>query len=72
MLATPAMAEIVLDPGVGARTGVPCCGNNPNAPRGYAPGPKLGPPIGPHYRGTRPYYAPRKAPSPMLQRRVVP
>jgi hypothetical protein len=33
MLATPAMAEIVLDPGVGARTVVPCCGNHPNAPR---------------------------------------
>jgi hypothetical protein len=72
MLATPAMAEIVLVPGVGARTVVTCCGNHPNAPRVYAPGPNEGPPIGPHSHGTRPYYAPRPAPAPMLQRRVVP
>jgi hypothetical protein len=73
MLATPAMAEIVIVPGVGARTAVPCCANNPRAPRVYVPGPHDGPPIGPYYRGTpRSYYAPRQAPLSMLQRRVVP
>jgi hypothetical protein len=73
MLATPAMAEIVFVPGVGARTAVPCCGNNPRAPRVYVPGPQAGPPIGPYYRGIpRSHYAPGQAPSPMLQRRVVP
>ena len=72
MLATHAMAEIVFVPGVGARTAVPYCGSSPRAPRVYVPGPYDGPPIAPHYRGTRPYYAPRQAPSPMLQRRVVP
>jgi hypothetical protein len=41
MLATPAMAEIVLDPGVGVRTVVPCCGNHPNAPRVYVPAHRL-------------------------------
>ena len=73
MLATPAMAEIVFVPGVGARTAVPCCGNDPRAPRVYVPGPHDGPPIGPYYRGIpRSHYAPRQAPLPMLQRRVVP
>jgi hypothetical protein len=33
MLATPALAEVVLVPGVGARTVVPFCGNSPRAPR---------------------------------------
>ena len=75
MLATPAMAEVVLVPGIGARTVVPCCGNNPNAPKIYVPGPHDRPALGPYYRGAapRPYYAPRSGgPSPMLQRRVVP
>jgi hypothetical protein len=71
MLANPAVAETVLVPGVGARTAVPS-GNNPRAPRVYAPGPNNGPPIETHYRPPRPFFAPRQAPSPMLQRRVVP
>ena len=75
MLATPGMAEIVVVPGVGARTAVPCCGGGARAPRVYVPGPYDGPALGPYYRGAapRPYYAPRsRGPSPMLQRRVVP
>jgi hypothetical protein len=72
LLANPAMAATVVVPGVGARTAVPCCGNNPRAPRVYVPGPNNGPPIEPHYNAPRPFFAPRQAPSPMLQRRVVP
>ena len=75
MLATPAMAEVVLVPSIGARTVVPCGGKNPNAPKVYVPGPHDRPALGPYYRGAahRPYYAPRSGgPSPMLQRRVVP
>ena len=64
MLATSTMAEVVLVPGIGARTVVPCCRNNPNAPKVYIPGPHDRPALGPYYRGA--------APSPMLQRRVVP
>jgi hypothetical protein len=44
LLANPAMAATVVVPGVGARTAVPCCGNNPRAPRVYVPGPNNGPP----------------------------
>jgi hypothetical protein len=47
MHANPAMAETVLVPGVGARTAVPS-GNNPRAPRVYAPGPNNGSPIETH------------------------
>jgi hypothetical protein len=70
-LANPATAETVLVPGVGARTTVPSS-NNPRAPRVYAPGPNNGSPIETHYRPPRPFFAPRQAPSPMLQRRVMP
>ena len=69
MFATPAMAKIVIVPGVGARTVVPCCGNNANAPKVYVPGPHNRPSLGAYYRGAapRPYYAPRSGgPSPML------
>ena len=51
MLATSTMAEVVLVPGIGARTVVPCCGNNPNAPKVYVPGPHDRPALGPYYRG---------------------
>jgi hypothetical protein len=71
LLAKPAVAETVFVPGIGARTAVPS-GNNPRAPRVYAPGPNNGPPIETHYNRPRPFFAPRQAPSPMLQRRVVP
>jgi hypothetical protein len=72
MHANPAVAATVFVPGVGARTAVPCCGSNPRAPRVFAPGPSNGPPIEPNYNAPRPFFAPRQAPSPMLQRRVVP
>jgi hypothetical protein len=71
LLANPAMAETVIVPGVGVRTAVPS-GNNPRAPRVYAPGPNNGPPIESHFRPARPFFVPRQAPSPMLQRRVAP
>ena len=51
MLATPTKAEVVLVPGIGARTVVPCCRNNPNAPKVYIPGPHDRPALGPYYRG---------------------
>jgi hypothetical protein len=47
---------IILVHGVGARTAVPS-GNNPRAPRVYAPGPNNGPPIETHYRPPRPFFA---------------
>jgi hypothetical protein len=48
-----------------------CCGNDPRAPRVYVPG-HNGSPIEPRYNAPKPFFAPRQAPSPMLQRRVVP